>query len=102
MTIREEPSGVVVVTDRQLLRWLGSLPLVLTSRQVAAVAAVSVRPGTWHRNPAASVNAAFLQSEFAALRALVNRARRRRAGWIFGLLIGVPLVLAALAAFSNV
>jgi hypothetical protein len=99
MTIKEKPSSVVVVTDRQLLRWLSSLPVVLTPRQIAVVAAVSARPGTWHRTPAASLNAAFLQSEFAALRALVDRARRRRAGWIFGLLIGVPLLLAALSAY---
>lgn len=99
MTIRENPSCVVVVTDQQLLRWLSSLSVVLTPRQAAVVAAASARPGTWHRNPPASGNAAFLQSEFAALRILVDRARRRRAGWIFGLLIGVPLVLAALSAY---
>jgi hypothetical protein len=30
MTVRERPSDVVVVTDRQLLRWLGDRPNVLT------------------------------------------------------------------------
>ncbi|MET4622966.1 hypothetical protein ABIE18_004446, partial [Arthrobacter sp. 2762] len=33
------------------------------------------------------------------LRTLVGRARRRRAGWIFGLLIGVPIVLATLFTY---
>jgi hypothetical protein len=99
MTVRERPSGVAVVTDRQLLRWLSARPDVLTVRQAAVVAAAAVRPATWHQNPSASVNAAFLQSEFAALRALVGRARRRRAGWILALLIGAPLVLATMSAY---
>ena len=96
MTIRESPSGVAVVTDRQLLRWLNGRPAVLTPRQVALVTAAAVRPGTWHRNPLAGADAAALQHEFAALRTLVDRARRRRAGWILALLIAAPVVLANL------
>jgi hypothetical protein len=99
MTVRERPSGVAVVTDRQLLRWLNDRPNVLTPGQVAVVAAAAVRSGTWHRNPPVIVDAAFLQYEFAALQTLVDRARRRRGGWILALLIGAPLVLATLSAY---
>ncbi|MGO4587006.1 nuclease-related domain-containing protein [Arthrobacter sp. 2RAF6] len=96
MTVRERPSGVAVVTDRQLLRWLNGRPTVITPTQKALVAAAAVRAGTWHRNPPAGADAASLQHEFAALRTLVDRARLRRAGWILALLIAAPVVLANL------
>ena len=99
MTVRERPSDVAVVTDRQLLRWLGDRPNILTPRQVAVIAAAAVRPGTWHRNPPASMDPASLRYDFATLRTLVDSARRRRAGWLLALLIGVPLVLAAFSAY---
>ncbi len=99
MTVRERPSGVAVVTDRQLLRWLSGRPTVLSPRQVSVIAAAAILPGTWHRNPIVSADPAAVQYEFAALRTLVDRARRRRAGWIFALLIGAPLVLATLSRF---
>lgn len=99
VTVRESPSGVAVVTDRQLLRWLNGRPAVLTPGQVALVTAVAVRPGTWHRAPLVGANAASLQHEFAALRKLVDHARRRRAGWILALLIAAPVVLANLPRF---
>ncbi|MHC6220758.1 nuclease-related domain-containing protein [Arthrobacter sp. MMS24-S77] len=99
MTVRESPSGVAVVTDRQLLRWLNGRPTVLTPRQVDLAAAAAVRPGTWHRNPLAGADVAALQHEFAALRTLVDRARRRRAGWILALLILAPVVLTNLTRF---
>ena len=97
MTIRERPSGVAVVTDRQLLRWLSGRTIVLTPRQVAVIAAAASRPGTWHRNPLVGPDPAAVQYEFAALRTLVDRARRRRAGWVLALVIGAPLFLATLS-----
>ena len=99
MTVRERTFDVAVVSDRQLLRWLGDRPNLLTSRQTAAIVAAALRPGTWHRNAPAEVNPAFLQNEFARLRSLVDSARRRRAGWLLALLIGAPLVLATLSAY---
>lgn len=99
MTIRERPSGVAVVTDRQLLRWLNGRPIVLTPTQIALVTAAAARPGTWHRNPLDNADAASLEHEFAALRTLVDRARRRRAGWILALLILAPIVVANFPRF---
>jgi len=99
MTVRERPSGVAVVTDRQLLGWLNGRPTTLTLRQVAVVAAAAVRPETWHKNPPVSADAAFLQREFTALRTLVDRARRRRTGWILALFIAAPVVLANFSRF---
>jgi len=99
MTVRERPSDVAVVSDRQLLRWLSDRPNLLTPRQIAVITAAAQRPGTWHRNPPAVVDPAFLQYEFARLRALVDSARRRRAGWLLALLVGTPLVLATLSAY---
>jgi hypothetical protein len=98
MTVRERPSDVAVVTDRQLLRWLSNRPNVLTPRQISAITAAAIRPGTWHRNPPAAVDPAFLLQEFTRLRSLVDNARRRRAGWLLALLIGASLVLATLSA----
>ena len=99
MTVRERPSEVAVVTDRQLLRWLSDRPNVLTPRQAAAISAAAAQPGTWHRNSPAAVDPALLQHEFARLRFLVDSARRRRAGWLLALLLGAPIVLATLSAY---
>lgn len=99
MTVRERPSDVAVVTDRQLLRWLSDRPNVLTPRQKAAITAAAIRPGTWHRSPPAVVDPALLLYEFTRLRSLVDSARRRRAGWLLALLVGAPLVLATLSAY---
>jgi len=99
MTVRERPSEVAVVTDRQLLRWLSDRPNVLTPRQAAAISAAAAQPGTWHRNTPAAVDPALLQHEFARLRFLVDSARRRRAGWLLALLLGAPIVLATLSAY---
>ena len=99
MTVRERPSGVAVVTDRELLRWLSGRPNVLTPRQLAGITAAAERPGTWHRNPPAAVDPAFARFEFTKLRNLVDSARRRRAGWLLALIIGAPLVLATLSAY---
>ena len=99
MTVRERPSGVAVVTDRELLRWLSGRPNVLTPSQMAGITAAAVRPGTWHRNPPATVDPAFARFEFTKLRNLVDSARRRRAAWLLALIIGAPLVLATLSAY---
>jgi hypothetical protein len=98
MTVRKEPSGAVVVTDRQLLRWLNGRPSVLTPRQWAVIAATAARPGTWHRNPPAIMDPTSLLHDFAALRSLVDKARRRRIAWLLTLLIAAPLFLNTLSA----
>lgn len=92
MTVREKPTGVTVLTDRQLLRWLSNRPAVLSAWEVDQIAAAAAHPGTWHKNPQCIADPAALWREFAALRAAVDAARGRRAGWVMALLFG-PLVL---------
>jgi hypothetical protein len=99
MTVRERPSDVVVVTDRQLLRWLGDRPKVLTPGQISALTAAAIRPRTWHRSPPAVIDPAVLMQEFTRLRSLVDNARRRRAGWLLALFLGAPIVLAVLSSY---
>jgi hypothetical protein len=97
MTVRARPTDAVVVTDRQLLRWLSGRPAVLAPRQIAAIVAAAVTPATWHRNPPAIADPTFLHSEFTRLRTIVDTARRRRAGWLLALLISAPLALITLS-----
>ncbi len=88
LTIRQHPAGVHIVTDRQLLRRLKRRRPVLTPDQVAQITAAALLPRTWHSNPAPPDDPVVLQERFAALRASVRSAQRRRALWELGLLIG--------------
>jgi hypothetical protein len=88
LTIKAAPEQVAVVTERQLLRWLLRRRQVLDPDQVSRIATAGLLARTWHRNPAQSGDAAAAQQNFADLRLLVDRARRRRATWV----LGVPAV----------
>ncbi|MET1065762.1 MAG: hypothetical protein ABWX85_12435 [Arthrobacter sp.] len=88
LTIKAAPEQVSVVTDRQLVRWLQRRGQVLSPEHVSRIAAQAVLARTWHRRPAEPGDAEAIQRNFAALRLLVNRARRRRAIWA----LGVPAV----------
>lgn len=109
LTIREKPSEVAVVTDRQLVGWLNRRPPVLTPERIADIFSVAVLPGTWHRTPLASGDVHELFRGFKALRKIVERARRRRAAWALALtaalltaLINIgPLYAAVLNAFAH-
>lgn len=50
-TVKAQPEdgAVVVLTRRELRRWLGRQDVRLTDEQVRALYAVARRPGTWHR-----------------------------------------------------
>jgi len=88
LTIKAAPEQVAVVTERQLLRWLVRRRQVLDPEQVSRIARAAVLARTWHRNPAQPGDAEAIQQNFAALRWLVDRARRRRVTWV----LGVPAV----------
>ena len=85
LTIKAAPEQVKVLTERQLLRWLNRRPHVLDPEQVSRIAAAAVVPRTWHRSPAEPGDADTIQHDFAVLRSLVDRARRRRATWVLGI-----------------
>lgn len=88
LTIKAAPEQVSVVTERQLLRWLMRRQQVLDPEQVSRIATAAVLARTWHRNPRQPGDAETVQQNFAALRLLVDQARRRRATWA----LGVPAV----------
>lgn len=85
LTIKSAQDQVSVVTERQLLRWLKRRSQVLDPGQVSRIAAAAVLARTWHRSPGQPGDAGAVQQNFAALRLLVHRARRRRAAWVLGL-----------------
>ncbi len=100
LTIKEAPAGVVVLTDGQLERWLRSRPPVLGPDMVARVAKAAIQPGTWRHRPLEHEDAIAMWKAFEAVRLLVERARRRQAGWALALL-ACPFA-ALLATISGV
>ena len=96
LTIKQKPSGVVVLPDRELRRWLQRRRPVFTEDHVVRVAAAAVLPRTWHRNPPPpQADPAVLQERFAALRASVHSAWRRRQLWLLGTRVGAVMALIA-------
>lgn len=89
VTIKAAPEQVAVVTERELLRWLMRRRQVLGPGQVSRIATAAVLARTWHRNPVQPGDAVAVEQNFAALRLLVDRARRRRATWA----LGVPAIM---------
>lgn len=81
LTVKEQPATVTVLTAQRLVRWLHQQPAVLGPEDVAAIAAVAARPGTWHERPAPWADGALLQQDFAALQREVVAARRTSAAW---------------------
>jgi hypothetical protein len=88
LTIKQRPSDVKVITDRELLRWLKRRRPVLAPERIARIAAAAVVPKTWHNNPAPPEDPVALQERFAELRSSVRRAQRRRGLWGLGLIVG--------------
>jgi hypothetical protein len=88
LTIKEKPRQVIVLSDRQLLGFLQKRSPVLNAEQVQRVGAAAVNARTWHTKPALPGKPDDLLSNFAALRRLVEKARRRRIAWV----LGVPAV----------
>ncbi len=106
LTIKQRPVDVHVLTDRELWRWLQRRRPVLTTEQVARIAAAAVVPGTWHDTPTPSEDPVALQERFAALRATVRSAQIRRGLWrmagpvaVLAVVLGASPVEALLSAF---
>ncbi|GAA2035797.1 hypothetical protein GCM10009819_20400 [Agromyces tropicus] len=95
MTVRELPYDVAVLRDTDLVRWLHLRPAILTPEQVQHVAMVAALPVSWKRLPPAE---SADHAAFDRLRRDVDRARRRRAGWLLLAIVALPF--AALAMFS--
>lgn len=96
LTIREKPSQVIVLSDRQLLGFLRRRRAVLNADQVDRIVAAAVKARTWHTKPTPPHDVDELMRNFAALRCLVDQARRRRLSWALGVPAAVGFsVLAA-------
>ncbi|MEJ3404731.1 nuclease-related domain-containing protein [Rathayibacter sp. YIM 133350] len=84
-TFRQQPEGVAVLRESELLRWLRKRRP--TSIDAPAVAAAAARPGTWHER-GVDVLVEADPHAFAELRAQVNRAAAVRGFWMLAILAG--------------
>lgn len=91
ITVRERPTDVVVLSSTQLLRWLQRRPKLLTDEQSKQLMVAALNPATWG---SAALPPADL-ARFAALRASVTSARRRRRSW------ALVAVLSPFAIFAS-
>jgi hypothetical protein len=81
LVIRKQPSGLMVVSSKQLLRWLTKMDRRLDGAEVAYISDISDRESTWHSPPEPVQDAQQLHREFALLREAVSNASRVRLGW---------------------
>jgi hypothetical protein len=98
LTIKEPPAEVVVLTDGQLVPWLRRQPPVLGPNTLRRLADAAVQPGTWRQVPLQAEDSIAVWNGYESLRALVERARRRRAAWRVAVLAGP---IATLLIFSS-
>ncbi len=85
LTLREQPPTVVVLTSRQLTRWLKKRPVVLAAAQVATLLDVAADPSTWRATPPLAQDTRAIQAAFARVDREVRRARNVRRLWGLGL-----------------
>ncbi len=88
LTIKEPPADVVVLTDGQLVPWLRRQPPVLGPSTLRRLAEAAVQPGTWRQTPLEAEDPIAVRNGYESLRALVERAGRRRAAWRVAVLAG--------------
>lgn len=81
LTVREQPAGVVVLSSRQVVRWLARHERTLTGDEVALISDVADRSATWRTDPVPGLDTQQLHRDFSVLRGSVNTAGRRRAVW---------------------
>lgn len=91
ITVRERPTDVVILHERELVRWLARRPLALAPAEVATITDAAAQPTTWHRTP--SLEPADVAA-FTTLRGAVEQARRRRTGWAAALVLAIISVFA--------
>ena len=96
VVVKERHPRVAVLEQHQLVRWLQRRRPSLDREDVEAVSSAAVQASTWHRNPVESTDPALLEQRYAALRAQVNHARRRRVGWT---LAGFAATVISIAVF---
>jgi hypothetical protein len=81
LVIRKQPTGLMVVSSRQLLRWLTKLDRRLDGAEVAYISDVSDRESTWHSPPEPVQDTQQLHRDFATLREAISNASLVRLAW---------------------
>lgn len=93
LILREQPAGLIVISSKQLLRWLTKLERTMFGDDVAAVSDVADRNTTWQSSAGSVEDAQQLHRDFAVLRAEVNEATRARIAWgVGGFLVVIATV----------
>ena len=91
LVLREQPSGLVVVSSKQLLRWLTKLERTLAGEEVARISDVADRSTTWGSSAGSVADAEQLHRDFALIRDDVNNATRRRILWGIAAFVAVGI-----------
>jgi Nuclease-related domain len=81
LVIRNQPTGLTVVSSDQLLRWLTKMDRRLDGAEVAYISDVSDRESTWHSPPEPVQDTQQLHRDFAMLREAVSSASLVRLAW---------------------
>jgi hypothetical protein len=79
-----------VLRESELVRWLQRHPSTLTPSQVQNLAANAAQPAAWQRMPETDT---IDYAAFDRLRSAVDGARRRRIGWMLGVVVATPIAL---------
>jgi len=81
LVVPEQPSGLAVVSSRNLVRWLTRRERTLAGEEVAFVSDIADRPETWQSTSAVAEDTDQLNREFGALRESVRSAVRVSVFW---------------------
>ncbi|MDQ1643686.1 MAG: hypothetical protein QOJ90_3037 [Actinomycetota bacterium] len=99
LTIKKKPKVAVVLTARQLPRWLKRRRRVLSQEEVLRVLSVAERPGTWRAVAGGDFgDGALIQAAFKALDREVRQARLVRMTWAGSLVSSVAALVLANAS----
>jgi hypothetical protein len=101
LVIRKQPTGLIVVSSTQLLRWLTKLDRRLDGAEVAYISDISDRESTWHSSPDPEQDTEQLHRDFTELREAVSNASLVRLAWgslAFILIAGCVWTAAAILA----
>ncbi len=93
LVIREQPSGLVVVSSKQLIRWLTRLDRRLDGVDVALISDVADRNTTWSAVVESTSDTEQLHRDFATLRESVGTSTTTRVLWAVAAFIVIAAVV---------
>jgi hypothetical protein len=98
LTVREQPSNLVVLSSKQLLRWLTRLDRQLDGTAVASISDIADRDSTWQSPIEPGPDTQQLHRDFANVRAEVGASRTTRLLWGGSVFFVVAIVIWASVA----